>query len=601
MTIAAHMATSLQLLVSLASLVACAPDTAKDTATSRDTAATSDTAEVDDTAVMEDTGADSSDSGDTSDTAQDGPELWVYASFNLQTDAGRDGALALMERAAAAGYRGLVLTDFKFHLLQTDLLASWYRDNLRAVQDRAEALGLRIVPAILPFGYSEGILYAQPDLAEARPVVATFVAWDGELVHEPAYDGPTDPGFESHSGATLTGWDWQDERVVADTSVAHGGGASARMDAGAGNARVARRVAIFPRHQYHLSWWMKTEGFSGFAQVTVLDAATSRPLTYFPLRPAATQDWTRYDMVFDSGDLRDVRLYAGVWGEMTGTAWFDDVRLTETALVNLVRREGAPLVVQGPDCPSIEEGVDVAPIVDTQVQEHGFDDWHAPPVPQLLPGSRIAQGSRVEITHYVVQRVEGYQVGACLSDPAVDAWVDDNLTALAEVFPSSEGFLLGYDEMRHMNSCEACAARGLDAGELLAEHASTTIAEVEARWPGSRAWVWSDMFDPFHNAHDDYYMVEGDVSGSWEGLPASTVVLNWNLGNAESLGFFDARGNAQIVAGYYDEGDGTAAAVRDLAPTGGLSGVRGAMYTTWRGDYDQLETYADAVRAAWGR
>ena len=32
-------------------------------------------------------------------------------------------------------------------------------------------------------------------------------------------------------------------------------------------------------------------------------------------------------------------------------------------------------------------------------------------------------------------------------------------------------------------------------------------------------YVWNDMFDPFHNAVNDYYLVRGDLKGSWEGLP----------------------------------------------------------------------------------
>src|ERR1051326_6353865 len=40
----------------------------------------------------------------------------------------------------------------------------------------------------------------------------------------------------------------------------------------------------------------------------------------------------------------------------------------------------------------------------------------------------------------------------------------------------------------------------------------------EARAPALRAArVWSGMFDPFHNAVKDYYLVRDDLTGSWEG------------------------------------------------------------------------------------
>jgi hypothetical protein len=76
-------------------------------------------------------------------------------------------------------------------------------------------------------------------------------------------------------------------------------------------------------------------------------------------------------------------------------------------------------------------------------------------------------------------------------------------------------------------------------------------------------------------------------------------VRNWHIGHHDSLVFFSDLGHTQIIAGYYDAGDGTAAALRDLAAAEGVPGVRGLMYTTWASDWDALEAYADAARAAW--
>lgn len=203
------------------------------------------------------------------------------------------------------------------------------------------------------------------------------------------------------------------------------------------------------------------------------------------------------------------------------------------------------------------------------------------------------------VDHYVVHPVYGYQVGACLSEPAVDTWMDDNLAAVAAAFPDAGGFMVSYDEMRHMNSCGACAARGLDAGALLAEHVAAALARIDGARPGATVYAWSDMFDPHHNAHDDYYMVDGDLAGSWEGLSPETVLMNWNLGDTDSLAFFADRGHPQVIAGYYDSGDGAASAAWELAAAEGIPGVSGLMYTTWVGDFGQLEAYADGARAAW--
>src|SRR5262249_55551563 len=130
-------------------------------------------------------------------------------------------------------------------------------------------------------------------------------------------------------------------------------------------------------------------------------------------------------------------------------------------------------------------------------------------------------------------------------------------------------------------------------------HTDRASAVVRAAHPGATLYFWSDMFDPNHNARDDYYMVSGDIAGSWNGLPSNAVIMNWHLGNHASMAFFAGLQLPQIIAGYYDTGDGTQAAIDNLAARQGTPGVIGAMYTTWYGDYSQLEAYAASVRSHW--
>jgi hypothetical protein len=111
--------------------------------------------------------------------------------------------------------------------------------------------------------------------------------------------------------------------------------------------------------------------------------------------------------------------------------------------------------------------------------------------------------------------------------------------------------------------------------------------------PGRYA-AWSDMFDPNHNAVDNYYLVNGPLTGSWDGLPARVTIANWNGGKAaSSLQWFDKRGHQQIIAGYYDGGLQNFrrwdAAAKDVPS------VVGFMYTTWQHRYDDLEAYGKAL------
>jgi hypothetical protein len=54
-----------------------------------------------------------------------------------------------------------------------------------------------------------------------------------------------------------------------------------------------------------------------------------------------------------------------------------------------------------------------------------------------------------------------------------------------------------------------------------------------------------------------------------------------------------------LIAGYYDVADGAAAATSEVQAAAGVTGVRGLMYTTWGGNYAELENFARGARAAW--
>lgn len=77
------------------------------------------------------------------------------------------------------------------------------------------------------------------------------------------------------------------------------------------------------------------------------------------------------------------------------------------------------------------------------------------------------------------------------------------------------------------------------------------------------------------------------MAGSWEGLPRDAIIVNWNTAKPrESLPFFARRGHEQVLPGSYD---GSAESIVPwLAAGKDLPGIEGAMYTTWRHNYDAL-------------
>jgi hypothetical protein len=182
----------------------------------------------------------------------------------------------------------------------------------------------------------------------------------------------------------------------------------------------------------------------------------------------------------------------------------------------------------------------------------------------------------------------------CLSEPKVYDVLADQARRVCDLF-DPKTVLFSHDEIRVANWCKACTDRKLPPGQLLADNVKRCRAILEKVRPGTRAAIWSDMFDPHHNAVDGYYLVNGSLAGAWEGLDPEITVVNWNSGKAaESLRFFADRGHSQVMAGYYDT-DSLDGLTPWLRAATGVTGVDGFMYTTWQGRFDWLARYGQAL------
>jgi hypothetical protein len=312
-------------------------------------------------------------------------------------------------------------------------------------------------------------------------------------------------------------------------------------------------------------------------------AGYAKVLQYAHLRVKRTQDWKEHHVVFNSLENEEVAVYFGVWGDARGTLQWKDWRIEEAGLVNVLRRDGAPCTIEG-----CVEGKDYERIEDPRMGvvpwKGGYDVWHDPPPIR----TRLPDGTKLRVSWYHPAIIHAGQVGCCVSEPRVGELLRDQTRRMREAW-GAEGYMMSHDEIRTLNWDESCRRRNLDAGKILAEHVRECVGILE----GSTVHVWSDMFDPHHNAVKDYYLVRGDLAGSWEGLDPSVVIVNWNFdGREASLRFFADRGHRQVIAGYYD---GLPGQVRQwLASAAKVKGVVGVMYTTWRSNFDDLEAFAVA-------
>lgn len=512
-------------------------------------------------------------------------ELWVYAPANYLVPAEADRIEALLRRARPLGYTHFLVADSKFSRLgQMD---GRYFDHVARVRRTAADLGIEVIPAVFPVGYSNDLLSQDPNLAEGLPVEdALFVVAGGVARHTP--DPAT--GLPGTGLLDRRAWGFVDESVTLADGVA----CSARTD---GNARLMQTVKLHPFRQYHVSVEIRTEGFAGGQPEIKVLADGERSLQWTSLRIEPTQDWVRKDVTFNSLGAGEARVYFGVWGGHRGKLWWRAPRLEECGLVNVLRRPGAPLRVRREGGGDLVEGRDFAPVADpelgTKPWPGEFTAWHQPPD---LSVRNLPDGTRLRVSFFHPHIVYDGQVCACVAEPKTMGLLADQAKRVHDLW-GSRTHLMSHDEWRVLGWDTSCITKKLAPGRIVADNARACADLLRGVVADGRICVWSDMFDPHHNAVDNYYLVNGSLAGAWEGLAGDLVVVNWNFGKREeSLRFFSRRGHRQVIAGYYD---GPLGQIRDwLDAARGVPGVVGVLYTTWRQDYSQLEAFARIVGEA---
>lgn len=518
--------------------------------------------------------------------------VWVFG-WGLGRDADVTEICRVIETGAKAGLNGAVMS------LGLDTLCRQGPDffrRLETVQRCCETNRVELIPAVFSVGYGGGILSHDRNLAEGLPVVdAPFVVRGGEarVVRDPdarVING----GFEEFTGHRFPGYSFHDQPGVvsfADPAVKRTGNASVRLEGfGAnphGHGRVMQQVAVKPRRCYRFSLWVKTEELHPVNALRVVVLAGERELAprTFNLQP--TTDWRRLSVIFNSGTNTQVRLYAGLWEGKGGKVWLDDWSLEEAGPVNLLRRPGTPIAVRSEDgTVTYEEGVDFAPFRDPDFNPWRGDGAEAPL--KLLPGGRIREGERLRVSWYHSQLIHDSQVTVCLGEPALYDIFEHEAKLLAERLRPRRVFL-NMDEVRMGGTCRACA--GSDMAALLGESIARQAAAIRRHSPEAEVYVWSDMFDPHHNARDGYYLVEGDFTGSWKHLPNDLVLAVWGGEPRErSLKFFADEGYRTLVACYYDAPnlDTVKGWLKVARP---VPRVRGFMYTPWEKNYRLLPEF----------
>ena len=242
-------------------------------------------------------------------------QRWVLYYLNFWADSNVTDLQAVMTRAAQAGYTHFLIYDSKFAFLNT--MDARYFSNVAKIKSTAAALGLEIVPQIFPIGYSNDLLFNDPNLIEAMPVTNSLLVVSNGV----ALPQPNPPvGFRSGgSFANLSLWDWHDTTVVQDNGAARVTNPNGQL------ARVMQTINVTPFRQYHISVWVKAQAFLGTPEVKVVNAGV--PLTYNSLGTQQTQDWQTHHVVFNSLSNQQVTVYFGCWDGSTGSLWWSNAAI----------------------------------------------------------------------------------------------------------------------------------------------------------------------------------------------------------------------------------------------------------------------------------
>ena len=536
---------------------------------------------------------------------------WVYIQTNLLVDKNVESVISLLERSAGAGYNGIVIADSKF--MRWDNLPSKYAENARKVREACRRLGLDFIPCVFPIGYSDDLLSRDPNLAEGLPVIdAPYIIQNGKIVPDDENISIANPGFEQYDGNTPAGWGFVDQpgRIsFIDKETKYEGSASLRMqdigtyDPQYGHGRAHQKIKVRPFTYYHVSVAVKTQDFDAVDQIQIAILASGASLNYYKPRIEKTQDWKQVDITFNSLEFSEVNLYLGVWEGKGGTLWWDDLQIEPAGLVNVLRREGTPLRMTSEDGKIFyEEGVDFDHIHDPKLGNvpwaGSFSVWHEQPEVSITTNGRLRDGQRLLVSYYHPALIYDGTVMCCMNEPKVYEILRWQAQRVKDSL-DPDGYFMSHDEIRAQGWDKSCENKL--PGQTLAENARKCIAILSQTDPGKPVFVWSDMFDPYHNAKKSgrYYLVKGDGPwyGSWEGLSKDVIIVNWNSQKNErvpSMSHFASRGHKQILAGYYD-GD-PKSILEWLRDAKGIDGIIGVMYTTWQHNYDDLQDFAELIR-----
>lgn len=527
--------------------------------------------------------------------------IYYWTFFGASYEPAR--MINVMKRAAGEGYNGMVTGDYEAYNYQS--MGKAYNDSLAKVRESAKALGITLIP------YLADVQFCAPQLLEGLPVRNTkFIANAGsaQVMPNPAAT-LKNPGFESFKGDTALDWGvrYIGIKSFIDRNIRHGGIASLRIQDPQGEMKIFQGASLDSFKAYELSVWIKTENYAPAEkeEMSFLINGSGRTLYLRRDTPmggsvANTQDWKKYAIDFNTLECASVNIFLFVSHlGGTGKVWFDDFQLREVGLYETVQRASLPVSVTSLDhTKTYQEGPDY--VVETERLT-------------IPSGSGIKSGDIVLVSWFQRGDMESsWTTPSSFCHEEFYQAIKNKFIRMSEALGSNKSCFLNYDEWRLGFWDPECIAKYANAGEYWADAMRNTERVLKEVNPDVEIYVWSDMFDPYHNGNlINDMMINGSVAGSWNGVSQSTIIANWNGGNPYSYKFFagiDSKyplaHHAQMIGGYYDNLNRTESECQLAlkAESLGVTGIVGYMHTTWQDNYDEIEAVAQIGKkyGLWG-
>jgi hypothetical protein len=525
------------------------------------------------------------------------PDRWVYVSTALDSDGELARVEGIARTASEHGLTGMLLSA-GFDAL--DLKDADYLRRLDHLKQTCDRLGVEIIPMGFSIGYGGSTMAHDKNLAAGLPVHgALFIAREHEarFVPDPAV-GLSNGNFERIEANLPAGFTLHGEHAAIDSAVVHAGKSSVRFEnfggkPGGGGVYLSQTIHVQPYRTYRMRCWVKTEGAMP-REIFHLWAVTpdGRDLAYLEPWMEPTSDWHELVWAFNSWYANQIDFRIGVADGEAGKIWVDDVSVEEVGLTNVLRREGTPVRVKNEKSGEVyQEGRDYAHISDPQLN---FRWDHDGPRIHLPAGSRIHIGDRLRVDYFHGTTIYRDQVPLDMSEPAVyKIWQQQ--IPLVQKHLAPKKYFLSMDEVRIGGFCEACKRRHLPMNQILGDCLTRQYRMIRAANPQAQVYVWSDMFDPNHNAREKYYLIDGSFLETWRYIPKDLVIACWYYEKRDqSLPFFSKLGYRTLAGAYYDADDleNPKGWLESLDRTPSAEGI---MYTTWENKYDLLAAFGDLV------